>query len=138
MDIVQDTFLKIHEMGAKVTEINNMEAWSVRVTKNLAMDQLRSYRNKNGESLNGFDQASVNPTPHRSLESSDIRKSIEEIVTKLPPAQIQVFQLRDVEGYSYEEISEALEMSLSQVKTNLFRARQKIRTEFKRKEQYGL
>ena len=137
-DIVQETFIKIHEMGNSAKTINNIEAWSIRVAKNLAMDQLKSYRYRNTEGLNGTSFVSGTENPHNSLVSKDIRNSIDDIVSNLPLAQKEVFHLRDIEGNSYEEIAETLQISLNQVKVNLFRARQKIRKEFIKKEEYGL
>ena len=47
-------------------------------------------------------------------------------------------QLRDIEGKSYKEIAQILDISEEQVKINIFRARQTIRQKFIETEQYGL
>jgi RNA polymerase sigma-70 factor (ECF subfamily) len=49
----------------------------------------------------------------------------------LPPLQKSIVLLRDLEGYSYEEIGEILELSESQVKVYLFRARKKMQKQLK-------
>lgn len=56
----------------------------------------------------------------------------------LPEKHRLVMQLRDIEGLSYEEISEALDMPMSQVKINLFRARQQLKEYLIKTESYGL
>ena len=49
-----------------------------------------------------------------------------------------VVQLRDIEGYTYQEISEMLEMDMNQVKVNLFRARKTLKEKLINSEAYGL
>lgn len=52
---------------------------------------------------------------------------VDRIVGILPPLQKSIILLRDLEGYSYEEIGEILDLSPSQVKVYLFRARNKVK-----------
>jgi RNA polymerase sigma-70 factor (ECF subfamily) len=52
---------------------------------------------------------------------------VDRIVSILPPLQKSIILLRDLEGYSYEEIGEILDLSPSQVKVYLFRARNKVK-----------
>jgi RNA polymerase sigma-70 factor (ECF subfamily) len=56
---------------------------------------------------------------------------VNRAVAILPPVQKSVILLRDLEGYSYEEIGKILELSDSQVKVYLFRARNKIKKQLK-------
>ena len=52
----------------------------------------------------------------------------------LPPNQQQVIRLREMEGFSYNEIAEVLDMTLDQVKINLFRGRNAIRKTIAKEE----
>ena len=63
---------------------------------------------------------------------------LRKFLIPLPEIQRDVFHLRDVEGKSYQEIAEALQLSEEQVKVYLFRARQKIRQQFIKTDGYGL
>ena len=56
----------------------------------------------------------------------------------LPEKQRQVMHLRDIEGYTYNEICEILEIDMSQVKVNLFRARNSVREQLQKMNAYGL
>ena len=56
---------------------------------------------------------------------------VERAVSILPPIQKSIILLRDLEGYSYDEIGEILDLSPSQVKVYLFRARTKIKKQLK-------
>lgn len=72
-----------------------------------------------------YDKGSVTPN---SFESNQV---VERAVSILPPVQKSIILLRDLEGYSYQEIGEILELSDSQVKVYLFRARNKIKKQLK-------
>ena len=63
---------------------------------------------------------------------------LQKFLSQLPDSQRDVFYLRDVEGKSYQEIAETLQLSEEQVKVYLFRARQKIRQQFIKTDGYGL
>ena len=63
---------------------------------------------------------------------------IHQLVNHLPEKQRTVMQLRDMEGKSYKEIAEVMQLTEDQVKVNLFRARQKIRQQFTEIDEYGL
>ena len=65
-------------------------------------------------------------------------KRIDELMTQLPDKQRQVMHLRDIEGHSYNEICEILELDMSQVKVNLFRARNAVREKLIKLNAYGL
>jgi RNA polymerase sigma factor (sigma-70 family) len=63
---------------------------------------------------------------------------ISELIAGLPEKQRQVMHLRDIEGYSYNEICEIMEIDLNQVKVNLFRARNAVREKLTKINAYGL
>lgn len=61
----------------------------------------------------------------------DLREAIEHSLQVLPPVQRAILQLRDVEGYSYGEIGETLDLSTDKVQVYLFRARVAMRKQLK-------
>ena len=65
-------------------------------------------------------------------------KRIGELMATLPEKQRQVMHLRDIEGYSYQEICEILEIDMSQVKVSLFRARNAVREQLQKINAYGI
>ena len=64
-------------------------------------------------------------------ESFDLNDAIERSMQTLPEVQRAILQLRDVEGYSYAEIGDALSLSDKQVQVYLFRARVAMRKQLK-------
>ena len=59
----------------------------------------------------------------RPCENDDLRKALDQAMQRLPETQKAILQLRDIDGYSYKEIAEVLNISEQQVQVYLFRAR---------------
>ena len=139
-DVVQEVLIKVWDRHETLDELENMEAWCMRVTRNLSYDKIRSRQRKNTESLEaGFEVGEAEEaTPYQSTERKDMMRTIRTLMNRLPEKQRHVMQLRDIEGYSYKEIGEILEMDMSQVKVNLFRARKQIRENLINTTEYGL
>jgi RNA polymerase sigma-70 factor (family 1) len=137
-DVVQEIFIKLWDRQAQVREIQNLEAWLMRLTKNLSIDKLRSKhrRAQNLEVVSNQQASTVDP--HEWTEQRDTIGHIQEVIRQLPEKQRMIIQLRDIEEMSYQEISDILEIPMSQVKVYLFRARQHIRTQLLKSESYGL
>jgi RNA polymerase sigma-70 factor (family 1) len=126
-DVVQEVFLKVWDKRTDMENVLNPEAWCMTLTKNLAFDKIKSkHRRTDGiEEAHGFQDTQVNV--HNTLEISDLTTMVKAFMNALPENQKLVMHLRDIEEQSYEEIAETLSMSMAQVKSNLHRARQKIR-----------
>lgn len=126
-DAVQEVFIKLWQQRDNLKEVQNLEAWSVRMTRNLCIDKLRARKMPQGEWYPGFDLPDQTLGADHQLAGAETIQGIKRLMQHLPDKQRQVMELRDLEDYSYQEISEALGISLSQVKINLFRARQQLR-----------
>jgi len=138
MDVVQETMLKAWEKRSKFEEIKNAEAWCMTLTRNFALDKFRSKFHKTSELKLDFDRQIVEQSPYQLAESNDMMKLVDAIVDKLPQKQKEAFQLRDVEGYSYQEISNICGYSISDVKVSIFRARKAIRAQLTKLQKHEL
>jgi RNA polymerase sigma-70 factor (ECF subfamily) len=63
---------------------------------------------------------------------------VRQLIDNLPEKQRSCMQLREFEGKSYKEIAQILGITEEQVKVNIFRARQQIKQQFIKTENYGL
>ncbi len=89
-------------------------------------------QNRKFDSLEGLEDFEV----EESAVSEDTNESVREIMNllgMLPLKQREIFQLREVEGLSYEEIAAHLDISIEQVKVGLFRARKALREKMQKK-----
>lgn len=139
-DVVQEVLVKIWKQGADLSLINNMEAWCLRLTRNHAIDKLRGgYRKRKTDFDHAPELTSAQAQqPDQQVELQDTVAQIRQLMQGLPENQRMVMHLRDIEGQTYQEIADALEMSMPQVKTNLFRARKAIRAALVKTQSYGL
>lgn len=137
-DVVQEVLIKVWSGREQLDQIQNMEAWCMRVTRNLSLDRLRAQQRRPEESIEKGLYVQGDHSPLDSVELSESMKRIGELMASLPDKQRQVMHLRDVEGYSYQEIADILELDMNQVKVNLFRARQSVREQLQKISAYGL
>lgn len=140
-DVVQETFLRVLSQGDAVEAPSNPEAWCMAVAKNLSYDQLRKRQrqsqplsDKVGELLENVDSAL---TPDQRLVSNDGIGQVQRLMEQLPATQKAIMQLRDIEGYSYQEIADILQIDIGQVKASLSRARKKVRKQIIQLEAHG-
>ncbi|WP_298734779.1 RNA polymerase sigma factor [uncultured Chitinophaga sp.] len=139
-DIIQDALLKVWNQQERMPELQNMEAWCMRIVRNLALDRLKSkkYRNTEGLDRAGEVPANHQQSPHLAAEQQDVMGRVHRIINALPEKYRTIIQLRDMEGFSYQEICDILELTLSEVKINLHRARKSVREQLQNMHVYGL
>jgi len=139
-DIVQDTMLRVWKSRDRWQEIDSIEAFSLTVCRNLALDFLRKHGQR--EQAASSEAASVpdsrTPSPLERAQAADSVAHIRRIIDSLPEKQRSCIQLRDFEGKTYKEVATALQISEEQVKVSIFRARQTIKNSFSKIESYGL
>ena len=138
-DVVQEVFIKVWNGREQLDDIQNLEAWCMRITRNLSLDRLRQQQRRATDSIEkGAQVQHSSLSPYENTEINESVKRIGEFMAALPEKQRQVMHLRDIEGYTYNEISEILEIDMSQVKVNLFRARNSVREQLQKMNAYGL
>jgi RNA polymerase sigma factor (sigma-70 family) len=138
-DVVQEVFIRVWNGREQMEQVQNWEAWCMRITRNLSLDRIRSISRKQTQPIEEtFDVHQEALTPHESTEMHESMQRIKQFISSLPEKQRQVIHLRDVEGYSYNEICEILELDMNQVKVNLFRARTAVREKLMKINAYGL
>ena len=71
--------------------------------------------------------ASADPDPPERLEQKETQQKIQDCINRLDDEFREVLILRDIQGFSYEEISSMLNIAEGTVKSRLFRAREEIK-----------
>lgn len=138
-DIVQDTLIRVWERRDTWYQIDSIEAFTVRICRNLALDRIRKASSRNASlEQDNIVEPSTHTTPYERAMQKEKLAIVKRIVDELPEKQRACIQLRDFEGKQYKEIAETLDMSEDLVKVTIFRARQTIRQKFKQTDNYGL
>lgn len=138
-DIVQDTLVKVWDMRDNWSEIDSIEALSMTICRNLSLDHIKKMDNQH-ESLDysPMERADSSDNPYEQALHSDSIRLVRQIIDQLPEKQRSCMQLRDFEGKSYKEIASVMQITEEQVKVNIFRARQSVKQQFKKLDNYGL
>lgn len=121
-DLVQDTFMKVWEKRETI-QAEKVKSYLFTTIYHLIVDWSKKPKSIQHDSFNAHFRSKENPP-------FDIESVIEEALQKLTPIQKTVLLLRDYEGYSYTEIGEMTELSETQVKVYIFRARQQMKAYF--------
>lgn len=119
-DIIQDVFIDFWEIRHKIEEINNIEAYLFRMTRNKIMDALRKI--SSDEKLKDQLWKSMNGEINDNAEKIEVRE-LQEILAKaideLPPKRKKIYLLKNEEGKSYQDIAEKMNISQHTVKNQL-------------------
>ncbi|MCE2616892.1 RNA polymerase sigma factor [Phocaeicola oris] len=137
-DIVQDTLMRAWEKREEWNRIDSIEAFCLTIARNLAIDRSRKMETQNVELISEREEQLDASTPYDQLTENELLKLVHRLVNELPEKQRSIIQLRDIEGKSYKEIADIMQLPEEQVKVNLFRARQKIKQKYLEIENYGL
>ncbi len=127
-DVVQEVGVKLWERHNELDALRSVEAYAMSAVRNRCLDYVRSPHSRTAE-LTETLHTQHEQTPYKSVEQADMAAFVRRLIERLPEQQQMVIRLRDVEGYELEEIGEILGMNDGAVRTNLSRARQKIREE---------
>lgn len=136
-DATQEVLIKLWNLNSKLKHYANLEAFVMTVTKNHCLDQLKLKQNNNLKIVHNNYESRENNI-HSQLEFSDELEQVSKILRDLPEQQKLIFQLRDVEQYEFEEISEITQMNETAIRVTLSRVRKKIREELHKKHSYGI
>lgn len=127
-DLMQEAFMKAFLKIGLYDPKYDFGAWIYTIARNTFVDFSRSRKSNalNPQNLSPeIDNTaqSSSPTPEDYIINAQQRAQIERYISMLPQDYRQLFELRFLDEYSYEEISEKLDMKLGTVKTRIFRVR---------------
>jgi len=127
-DAVQDVFVKLWNLRTDLVAVNSIEAFSIRIMRNHCLDRIKMKKTVSLDVQEYFSNRPGNePTPDRHLEVNNSVEIVRNAITGMQEPQRSVVRMRDIEGYSNEEIAEALGIADGTVRVILSRGRNKIR-----------
>lgn len=132
LDICQETFIKIYRSIKNFKGESSFSTWIYRVASNVCIDYIR--KDKKTISLSDDDNyisetlESPNGDPEKELSRKELSSEISKSLLQINEDQREIIVLRDIEGYSYEEIAQLLDISEGTVKSRIARGRKKLQT----------
>ncbi len=145
-EVVQEAFLSAYRAIRAFRGHATFSTWLYAITMNHARNHLRQTTSRARHEQATLDDPVETPDgtytnePHshettalEQLERQEIQQEVQECISALDEDYREVLILRDVQGFSYEEISDILKLPDGTVKSRLFRARDMMRERLKRK-----
>lgn len=138
-DIAQEVFLKVYTKAGSFKGESSFSTWLYRITVNKCIDELRKRNNKiiSYETEFGEEEklklkdvlASKEADITEELRQKELQDIIQKAMNSLPEKDRIILTLKEIEGLSYNEISQIMKISLAKVKIWLFRARAETKGE---------
>lgn len=132
-DLIQETFFKAYKYYDKFEEGTNLKAWLFRIMKNSFINGYRKRQNKPVESAFAdiedafenqvLEEASQIKNPEEELFDSVLDEDVQNAIDSLRDDYRLVILLVDLEGFSYKEAAEILEVPVGTVMSRLYRGR---------------
>ena len=125
-DIAQDVFVKVYRNLHHFRFESQFSTWIYRITINKCKDHLRKIKVRRMfvPLLDSFDKADQFKN---ETEESDTSEIVRNAISKLPERLKIPLLLKDIEGFSYQEIAESVQCEIGTVKSRIFRARKKLK-----------
>lgn len=124
-DILQEVFIKIHLNLDSLRDPSKIKPWAFQITRNQVAEHFR--KTKNTVALSEFNLEQMPEEP----ESDEIEFCcFEDFVEELPPKYGEVINLINVEGKKQHETAEELNISLPNVKSRVYRAKEMLKQRF--------
>jgi len=130
-DLLQDIFLKIFSHFKDVRDPDTFPAWVFRIALNTCHSHLRQKRVQSGRDVSMTDVEDAIVDENAAPVERDLREPLNQAIQSLSPRLKDVFVLHDVQGYKHEEIARLLGCSAGTSKSQLFKARMKLRAYLK-------
>jgi RNA polymerase sigma-70 factor, ECF subfamily len=133
-EIAQEAFLRVHKGLAQFHGGSSFFTWLYRIVTNLSIDLMRKPSRREAElhfALEADDGDSPllpasDADPYDVVRRGQISLRIQAALEQLPPYHRGVILMREVEGMSYEEMAEAMQVSKGTIMSRLFHARKKL------------
>ncbi len=134
-DMAQEAFIKAYNSIASFKGDSRFSVWLYRIVTNVSVDFLRSrarrpassltVENEEGETVE-LEIADEGLSPERLMEAKLTSQAVRRGLEMLPEDYRQILLLREIQGLSYDEIAQVLDIEIGTVKSRIFRARKKL------------
>jgi len=139
-DCLQESMLRIFRAITSFKGQSSFSTWVYRITMNACIDELRRRKNAQQVSVDtlmeeGWMPVDPGETPEEHAVSVDQQAELSRLIRQLPEDMRAAVVLRDIQGYTYEEISEILDTNVGTVKSRISRGRERLREKILKKRE---
>jgi RNA polymerase sigma-70 factor (ECF subfamily) len=143
-DVAQEAFVRVHRHLGEFEGKSAFSTWLFRIATHLAIDSVRRERRSQKDELDDVDEGSLaeggegilatalGNDPRENVLRRELAGKIQDALATLPEKHRTILVLREVEGLSYEELAERLEIHKGTVMSRLFHARKKMQAALRR------
>lgn len=127
-DVAQEVWIQIFRALPAWRGDSQFSTWAHRIAVNRTLNALRRMKRLDALHTAIEEDSAATEAADGPVERTMLARTIDEAVQRLPAGARAVFVLHDVEGYTHEEIAEQLDISVGGSKSQLFKARARLRT----------
>lgn len=131
-DVSQEIFIKVYKYINKFNEKSKFSTWLYRIAVNACLDEIRKNKHELNQVTYQIDEdiniASDDLMPEVTVLEKEKKEVIYDSINQLKKEYKTFIILRDIQGFSYKEISDITQTSIGTVKSSLSRARGKLKT----------
>jgi RNA polymerase sigma-70 factor, ECF subfamily len=137
-DVAQEAFVRVHQHLPDFKGESAFSTWVLRIATHLSIDVIRKERANARQQLedvreseledaaDGVLASAMGANPQQGVLRGELLGKITEALSRIPAAHREILVLREVEGLSYEELAERLDIPKGTVMSRLFHARKKM------------
>jgi RNA polymerase sigma-70 factor (ECF subfamily) len=131
-DITQEALIKVYKSIGKFKETSSFSTWLYRIVMNTCKDELKKRKEvmvsldkevETGDGTVSMEIGDERLNPSKIVERNEVSHVVQEAINALPDANRMVIVLRDIQGLSYEEISQVVKEPIGTVKSRINRGR---------------
>ena len=140
MDAVQETMIRTYMKLSTFKHEAQFSTWLYRIATNICLDMLRRRKRHDTVSMDALEDNGAwlpdakENRPEESALRRDGKASVEAALMQLSPRHRLMLVLREVQGFSYEDIAKVTHTSLGTVKSRIFRARREMQMNLEKQE----
>ncbi len=131
LDVVQETFLKLHQKAHLFRKGRNFQNWLLQISKNICIDTYRKVHSKNNEFRSKKNIDEINPPASQGGNdyiSSDLKEIVSRCLDRLSEKQRMIFVMKHYNHLQYREIAQILDIAMGTVKSLHFKAVRNLRS----------
>ena len=125
-DVTQEVFIKLWQHWQKV-DLDKIGAWLMRVTRNSVIDHVRKRNPEQNQTDFNVETQPALESEETELDRTSIQQQLKLAIAELNEPFRSIIIMRDIQGFSYSDLEQTLDMSESPVQVYLHRARRKLR-----------